>query len=219
MPHFEEQRINDIFDRVMNNEFKTDTLYIEKIYERIRAFNNVETTRETIKLSTNVLQQGETFLKFGRSGKPHKRFVYSSDDEQNIFWCKLSEGNNRRSRIRQIKCEDIIDIRVGCNTTTILKHYKIPIEFDDLVFSIVTKMRSLDLQATNTETRNRWVKFLKIMLQENEAKQKENKNNNSSDLNERKMKIKSDLEEIWENDIMTNFSQHWDYQNHCPKQS
>jgi hypothetical protein len=65
----------------MTNEFKTDTLYIEKIYERIRAFNNVETTKETIKLSTNVLQAGETFLKYGRAGKPHKRYVYASDDE------------------------------------------------------------------------------------------------------------------------------------------
>lgn len=31
------------------------------------------------------------------------------------------------------------------------------------------------------------------------------------------MKVQQDLEEIWENDIMTNFSHHWDYRNHCPK--
>jgi hypothetical protein len=34
---------------------------------------------------------------------------------------------------------------------------------------------------------------------------------------EKKQKIKDDLESIWENDIMTNFSAHWDYKNHCPK--
>jgi hypothetical protein len=27
----------------------------------------------------------------------------------------------------------------------------------------------------------------------------------------RKMRIKNDLEEIWENDIMTHFAEHWDY--------
>lgn len=70
-----------MFDRIMLNEFKTDTMFVEKIYERIRAFNHEETTKETIKLSTNVLQSGESFLKFGRMGKPHLRFVYVSDDE------------------------------------------------------------------------------------------------------------------------------------------
>lgn len=40
----------------MANEFKTDTQYVEKIYERIRAFNHEEKpTRDTIKRSTNVL--------------------------------------------------------------------------------------------------------------------------------------------------------------------
>lgn len=34
---------------------------------------------------------------------------------------------------------------------------------------------------------------------------------------EKKQKIKEDIEEIWENDIMTNFSAHWDYKFHCPK--
>ena len=44
-----------MYDRIMSNEFKTDTLYLEKIYERIRAFNHEGTTKESIKLSTNVL--------------------------------------------------------------------------------------------------------------------------------------------------------------------
>ena len=147
----------------MNKEFKTDTQFVEKIYERIRAFNNEETTKEAIKMSTNILQKGETFLKFGKLGEPHKRFVYVSDDERNLFWCKLKDGN-RRSKIRCLPCSSIVDIKVGCNTTAILKKYNIPIEFDDLVFSIITKTRSLDLQATSSEVRNRWVKFLKIIL-------------------------------------------------------
>jgi len=38
-------------------------------------------TRETIKMSTSILQKGETFVKYGKVGKPHKRFVYVSEDE------------------------------------------------------------------------------------------------------------------------------------------
>jgi hypothetical protein len=102
-------------------------------------------------------------LKFGKMGNPHKRFVYVSEDEINLFWCKIMDGR-RKSKIRYFSCHDIIDIKVGCNTTPVLKKYKIPIEFDDLVFSIVTKTRTLDLQANSSEIRNRWVKFLKIIL-------------------------------------------------------
>ena len=36
---------------------------------------------------------------------------------------------------------------------------------------------------------------------------------------ERRQRIRFDLEEIWEQDVMTNFSAHWDYKNHCPKNS
>jgi hypothetical protein len=39
------------------------------------------------------------------------------------------------------------------------------------------------------------------------------------DKEERRMKIKEELEEIWENDIMSNFAEHWDYQKHCPKRA
>lgn len=51
----------------------------------------------------------------------------------------------RRSKIRFIKCEDIIDIKVGYDSTFILKKYKLPIELDDRIFSIITPTRSLDL--------------------------------------------------------------------------
>jgi Sec7-like guanine-nucleotide exchange factor len=86
-PGFPVTKLEEMFARIITNEFKTDTQYVEKIYERIRAFNHEETTKDTIKRSANILQAGEHFLKFGRLGKPHMRFVYVSDDEECIFWC------------------------------------------------------------------------------------------------------------------------------------
>lgn len=153
-----------MYSRIMANEFKTDTQYVEKIYERIRAFNHEEKpTRETIKRSTNVLQAGEFFLKFGRMGKPHMRYVQVSDDEEMIYWYEVSqedqesiqEVKNRgmnlmqrlgtRAQLKWICSEDIVDIKVGYNASPVLKRHKLPIEFDDLIFSIQTRTRSLDL--------------------------------------------------------------------------
>ena len=94
-PGFPSLRLEGMFDRIMANEFKTDTQYVEKIYERIRAFNHEEkTTKDTIKRSANVLQSGEHFLKYGRMGKPHMRFVYVSDDEDCLYWCELSKESH-----------------------------------------------------------------------------------------------------------------------------
>jgi hypothetical protein len=105
---------------------------VEKIYERIRAFNHEGATRDTIKRSTNILQSGEEFLKFGRMGKPHMRYVYVSDEEDCIYWCVLADkngaaGNNAsstnifgKSKIKCIRCEDIIDIKVGYNASPVL---------------------------------------------------------------------------------------------------
>jgi hypothetical protein len=149
----------------MENEFKTDTQYVEKIYERIKAFNHEETTRDTIKRSTNILQAGERFLKYGRMGKPHMRFVQVSEKEDFIYWYEYDNSSppvdhkgqmqyrlhdipseNRdngdswfkftKNKIKFIRIEDIVDIKVGYNASAVLKRHGLPIEFDDLIFSI-----------------------------------------------------------------------------------
>lgn len=122
-----------------------------------------------------------------------------------------------RAQLKWICCEDIVDIKVGYNASPVLKRHNLPIEFDDLIFSIQTRTRSLDLQAKTSEVRNRWVKFLKLIHNEKEQKSKAKILHTEIQNRERRQRIKYDLEEIWEQDIMTNFSAHWDYKNHCPK--
>ncbi len=137
-PGYPVSKLEEMFARIMAHEFKTDTQYVEKIYERIRAFNHEETTKDTIKRSTNILQAGEHFLKFGRIGKPHMRFVYVSDDEESIFWCVLNNDESCtaksesrltpmsgrvKSKIKCIKCDDIIDIKVGYNASNVLRRH------------------------------------------------------------------------------------------------
>lgn len=40
---------------------------------------------------------------------------------------------------------DVIDFAIGSKTTEVFQKNNIPIEFDDLCFSIISKSRTLDL--------------------------------------------------------------------------
>ena len=106
------------------------------------------------------------FLKYGRRGKPHNRFVWWSNDA--LVWCK-KDSNGKMTRQRRIELErvsssskinllQITDVAVGANATEVLNKNKVPLDLDDLLFSIISEERSLDLQAKDKETRNMWVK-------------------------------------------------------------
>ena len=122
-----------------------------------------------------------------------------------------------KNKIKFIRIEDIIDIKVGYNASAVLKRHQLPIEFDDLIFSIQTPTRTLDLQANSSEIRNRWVKFLKLILSDLEKKAEEEEISRQEQNRERRERVKWDLEELWEQEIISNFSAHWDYMNHMPK--
>ena len=62
--------------------------------------------------------------------------------------------------------EDITVIKVGIEATSVLKKHKLSKEYDDRVFSVITSKRSLDLQATNSEIRNLWARFLGIIKEQ-----------------------------------------------------
>jgi len=78
----------------------------------------------------------------------------------------------------------------------VLKKHNIPIEFDDVIFSIVTKTRTLDLQAGNSETRNRWVKFLKLVLSERDKEKKVKSQMDIEVFKEFKERRMGDLENV-----------------------
>ena len=113
-----EAELADIFDGITSEKFKTDTEYVEKIYDRVVAFKGQEqiSFKDSIKISINVLIDGDTFVKYCRRGKPHKRYVFLSQDEKAVCWGK----NARVSRARRIKLEDVREVRMGHNTTAVL---------------------------------------------------------------------------------------------------
>lgn len=123
------------------------------------------------------------FIKYGRRGQPHARFIYISSDEQHLVWCVKAltvvtgpdqppaDGNGKKqvaigattpgkeSQVRRIPLEEIVDIKVGISATNVLKRHGLPKELDNVCLSIVTTSRTLDLKANDFQTRNKWVQY------------------------------------------------------------
>lgn len=94
---------------------------------------------------------------------------------------------------KRIKMEDVIDVRMGINTTRNLQMHKIPLDFDDLVFSICTKQRTLDLKANKKESRDHWLQYIEARIK----KREEMKRIYNIGLHSKREEFKESLVEIW----------------------
>ena len=187
---------------------------LEKIYDRINAFlldeNLNINKKQMLKMATTVVLDGDNFLKFGRSGKPHSRYVFLTQDESQLCWMDKSRKGNSRS----IPVSQIYDVEIGSTRTKVFKRHNIPPEFDERCFSIISYNRTLDLQARSKEDRNNWVKYFQLKVKENKALQINEEQLRL--LEQNKLQKREELELIWDNEIMTDFHNHWDMENHCP---
>lgn len=211
-----EDYLGQIYDRIVNEEFKTDTDDLEKIYNRLSMFkledDDEVISKDILKMTTHVVTTGDIFLKYGRRGSPHERCVFLLMDPQRLCW----QNKERNGEIKFILTEQIHDVELGSTRTKVFQKYNIPAELDERCFSIIAENRTLDLQARSKEVRSSWVKYFQLIAKDN-AKQREKSEEYKKMLSEKKFKLKENLDAIWENDILTNFASHWDYQNHCPK--
>ena len=55
----------------------------------------------------SMLQKGEMFIKYGKKGSPHKRYVKLSNDGKCIMWRNMT-GCNIFTKIKQIKISEVI---------------------------------------------------------------------------------------------------------------
>ena len=127
------------------------------------------------------------FIKYGRRGQPHARFVYISNDEKYLVWCVKtltvitgppnqpaaqqsstaaakqsivgSTTPGKEKKVRMIPLDEIIDIKVGIGATNVLLRHGLPKELDNVCMSVVTNSRTLDLKANDFQTRNKWVQY------------------------------------------------------------
>jgi hypothetical protein len=131
-------------------------LYREKEYEAKLIMQLSEDV--TSKL---VLNRGATFVKHGRQGDPHNRFVWVSSDFKRIHW---GDSDTRNSKF--MRFEDVSDVQAGKNTAVFQRSYSskfssIP---ESMCFSVVSGARTLDLQADSVERRNFWVQNLFVLF-------------------------------------------------------
>jgi hypothetical protein len=90
-----------------------------------------------------VLNRGATFVKHGRQGDPHSRFVWVSSDFKRIHW---GDADTRNSKF--MRFDDVTDVQAGKNTVVFQRSYgskfsSIP---ESMCFSVVSGARTLDLQ-------------------------------------------------------------------------
>ncbi len=208
--------LGQIYDRIVKDEFKTGTDELEKIYDRLSMFkvdeDNEVTSRDILKMTTHVVTTGDVFLKYGRAGSPHDRYVFLSENQEKLCW----QNKDRTGNPRFIMTSEIRDVELGSTRTKVFQRHNIAAELDERCFSIIATTRTLDLQARSKEVRANWVKYFRLIAKENN-KRREKSEEYKRILSEKKSKMKEDLDIIWENDILANFAHHWDYEAHCPK--
>ena len=106
-----------------------------------------------------MLVEGTVFRKHGRSGWPHPRMVRLSEGLGLVHWHKV----DNQSRVENLPIVDVISIKVG-QETDVFRRSGDP-EKKDLCFSIVTKTRTLDLEAETRDMRDQWVNALTVVVE------------------------------------------------------
>ena len=133
-----------IYDRIVAHEIMTkiDCIFTILIINKITIFLHLDI--ETVYNKTKDIDllkkelKGHKFLKYGRKGKPKQRLVFMDINEERISW-KSSEQNDNQARF--ILISEIIDISTGVDSTNVMRKNKVPIDFNHLCFSLITKKR------------------------------------------------------------------------------
>ena len=116
-------------------------------------------TPEQAEFYANVVKTGAVFLKFGRRGTPHDRFVKLSDDLKEVTWREVKTGGMKKTGSMAVA--EWIAIRQGQATVTFRKYKG---GNTSTCLSIVARTRSLDLKAATTEERDIWANALSWVL-------------------------------------------------------
>lgn len=135
-----------------------------------------EKLRSEVDARIEKLREGQTFLKHGRMGKPHNRFVWLSKDESRICWAKPESVSGVKSRKlvkkdQAVYLENVQSIERGRKTSVFKRSVKNGSDgsivgstsADDLCFSLVANDRTLDLVASDKQTAEFWIGALSYL--------------------------------------------------------
>jgi PH domain len=123
------------------------------------AFDDVKTRPTSIsQAQITILRGGARFLKFGRRGNPHDKFVFV--DGPRLYWSDKM-GVKRQAKSLIVSC--IHEILEGKKTVVFERAVAAGVP-DDLCLSIVGAKRSLDLRAATKEQRDEWLTGLRNLV-------------------------------------------------------
>eukprot|EP00033_Pygsuia_biforma_P005807 GCRY01006429.1.p1 GENE.GCRY01006429.1~~GCRY01006429.1.p1 ORF type:complete len:282 (-),score=44.33 GCRY01006429.1:739-1500(-) len=133
------------------------------------------------------LLEGKIFRKYGRKGTPHLRFIYLDQSITSVCWRPIDATPEERTN--SLPLADIINFiagRAGKNFNTLGSKLGRTAGMGGLdpstaSFSIISRTRTLDLEADSPRERDKWVVGLKLLVdivavKEKVAAQKDPKN-------------------------------------------
>lgn len=134
---------------------------------RALKFNRITVRRSPIEEARAVLLAGSFFRKWGRNRKSKERFVQYDDVHNVIVWKNMVSDKVPRGVVPLALIQDVL---VGVQTP-VMRNIRSSRLRSDAVFSIVSKNRTLDLQADNMNQRDRWATGAKALFKEFAQKQ------------------------------------------------
>jgi hypothetical protein len=148
-----------------------------------------------------MLKNGQKFIKYGKSGDPHERFVYLSPDENYMIWRPLT--CTCFTRDRSIKTTSFINIYLGTSNSQIFGKYKIPPEYELNCFSIIFNNRSLDFKHEDQKISIKWYNAIKFLIKRIKS---------MAEVKKKKLKELSNRKEIisdfWRTEILPNWEKY-----------
>eukprot|EP01006_Ploeotia_vitrea_P051055 TRINITY_DN67520_c8_g1_i1.p1 TRINITY_DN67520_c8_g1~~TRINITY_DN67520_c8_g1_i1.p1 ORF type:complete len:531 (-),score=291.48 TRINITY_DN67520_c8_g1_i1:663-2255(-) len=108
-----------------------------------------------------VADAGQLFIKFGRKGNPHNKFVFLDGDR--VYWCEPAAKGEQQSKEKQAKKFVKLTAAtklIGGKTTDVFKRAVAQREHDEFCFSVIGSDRTLDLVASTKDQRDTWLEAL-----------------------------------------------------------
>eukprot|EP01041_Mallomonas_annulata_P003750 gene3750-7444_t len=136
-------------------------------------------------LDLPALHTGTTFLKCGKRGYPHERYVRLSQDNKYLLW--EARFDFRRDKIRKIPLHEVSQIIKGQKTDNFLRFKTLISSCEKVSFSLVYGNRSFDVVAPSRDTFRTFYFGLKAVLKTIEEERE------NQDIDRRFLKSKWDV--------------------------
>jgi len=210
-----EQYLGEMYERIAAEALETKTEGLEVVYKRLVAFsdtlklNHLSPSKQkellvTAHHSSQLLHSGTLLVKYPRKGPPRSRYFFLSPDESQLLWRHSRESPDRP---RSIGISIIVEILVGATNTENFRRHRVPVQMDNLCFSLVTRERSVDLKADSKEEMSVWVVYFREKVRENAERGRQGRRRDAT---------ADDTEAKWE-EIIARWQFHWDADTRQPR--